>query len=122
MLTNQATSISGEFLSKDFDRGLALVSEAVLHPTFPDDEVRKVVARRVDSLKSTKDNAGGAIDPFYETYFFGSAHPYGRVPDEAGMTASGARKSWTATSASLSERISWSLWPAISTPLRRRPA
>jgi predicted Zn-dependent peptidase len=79
----QSTTVSAEFLSKDFDRGLALVSEAVLHPTFPDDEVRKTVARRVDSLKSTKDNAGAAIRPFYQTFFFGSSHPYGRVPDEA---------------------------------------
>ncbi|MEI9977022.1 MAG: pitrilysin family protein [Ignavibacteriota bacterium] len=79
----QATSISAEFLTKDFDRGLALVSEAVLHPTFPEDEVRKIIARRVDSLKSTKDNAGSAIRPFYQTFFFSSAHPYGRVSDEA---------------------------------------
>jgi predicted Zn-dependent peptidase len=79
----QSTTISAEFLSKDFDRGLSLVADAVLHPTFPDDEVRKVVARRVDSLKSTRDNAGAAIRPFYSTFFFGSAHPYGRVADEA---------------------------------------
>jgi len=79
----QSISISAEFLSKDFDRGLALVSEATLHPTFPDEEVRKIVARRVDSLKSAKDNPGSAIRPFYQTYFFGSTHPYGRVADEA---------------------------------------
>ena len=79
----QSTTISAEFLSKDFDRGLALVSEAVLHPTFPDEEVRKIVARRVDSLKSTKDNPGAAIRPFYQTFFFTGAHPYGRVPEEA---------------------------------------
>jgi zinc protease len=79
----QSTTISAEFLSKDFDRGLALVSEAVLRPTFPDDEVRKVIARRVDTLKTTKDSPGTAIRPFYQTFFFGSTHPYGRVPDEA---------------------------------------
>jgi predicted Zn-dependent peptidase len=79
----QSFTISSEFLSKDFDRGLALVADAVLHPTFPDDEVRKTVARRVDSLKATKDNAGGAIRPFYQTFFFGRTHPYGRVADEA---------------------------------------
>ena len=76
-------SISAEFLSKDFDRGLALVAEAVLRPTFPDEEVRKTVARRVDFLKATKDNPGGAIRPYYQTFFFPGAHPYGRVPDEA---------------------------------------
>ena len=79
----QSTTISAEFLSKDFDRGLALLADAVLRPTFPDDEVRKTVARRVDSLKSLKANAGGAIRPFYQTFFFGGAHPYGRLADEA---------------------------------------
>ncbi|HUB81262.1 MAG TPA: pitrilysin family protein [Bryobacteraceae bacterium] len=79
----QSTTVSAEFLSKDFNRGLGLVSDAVLHPTFPDDEVRKVVARRVDSLKSMKDNPGMAIRSFYQTFFFGNSHPYGRVPDEA---------------------------------------
>lgn len=79
----QATSISAEFLSKDFNRGLSLVADAVLHPTFPDEEVRKTVARRVDGLKSSKDNPGSAIRPYYQTFFFGSGHPYGRVADEA---------------------------------------
>ena len=79
----QATTISAEFLSKDFNRGLALVAETVLHPTFPQEEVQKTLARRVDALKSTKDNPGSAIRSYYATFFFGSAHPYGRVPDEA---------------------------------------
>jgi len=30
-----ASTITGEFLRKDFDRGLDLVSDAVLHPVFP---------------------------------------------------------------------------------------
>jgi zinc protease len=79
----QSITISAEFLSKDFNRGLALVAEAALHPTFPEEEVRKTVARRVDGLKSTKDNPGAAIRPYYQTYFFGGGHPYGRVPAEA---------------------------------------
>ena len=79
----QSTTVSAEFLSKDFNRGLAMVAEAVLHPTFPEEEVRKTVARRVDGLKATKDSPGAAIRPYYQTFFFGSAHPYGRVPDEA---------------------------------------
>lgn len=79
----QSTSISAEFLSKDFNRGLAMVADAVLHPTFPDAEVNKVVAQRVDGLKSSKDNPSSAIRPFFATFFFGNAHPYGRVPDEA---------------------------------------
>jgi predicted Zn-dependent peptidase len=80
---DQATTVYAEFLSKDFDRGLALVADAVLHPAFPEEEVRKVLAQRLDGLKSTKDSPGGSINSFYRSFFFGSGHPYGRVPDEA---------------------------------------
>ncbi|MBZ5728851.1 MAG: insulinase family protein [Acidobacteriia bacterium] len=80
---DDSTSISAEFLKKDFDRGLALVAEAVLHPSFPEDEIHKAVARRVDGVKSAKDNPGAAINPFYRSFFFGAAHPYGHPADEA---------------------------------------
>jgi zinc protease len=79
---DHATTIQAEFLKKDFDQGVALLADAVLHPQFPQDEVRKALARRADGLKSTKDNPG-AITFYYHNFFFGSGHPYGRIPDEA---------------------------------------
>ena len=78
----QSTLVMAEFLKKDFDRGLALVASAALHPAFPEEEVRKALARRQDGVKSMKDNPG-AINAYYRSFFFGSAHPYGRVADEA---------------------------------------
>ena len=81
----QATVVTAEFLKKDFDRGLSLVSDAVLHPTFPNEEVRKTLARRLDGLKSAKDNPGAAIQPYYRSFFFGPEHPYGRVTNEASI-------------------------------------
>jgi predicted Zn-dependent peptidase len=79
----QTIAISAEFLKKDFDKGLGLVADAVLRPTFPEAEARKALARSADGLKSVKDNPGAAIDNFYESFFFGAAHPYGRPQDEA---------------------------------------
>jgi predicted Zn-dependent peptidase len=79
----QSAVISAEFLKKDFDRGIALVADATLHPAFPEDEVRKALARRADAIKAVKDNPGGAINSYYRSFFFGGGHPYGRVPDEA---------------------------------------
>jgi zinc protease len=81
----QATTVAAEFLKKDFDRGLSLVSDAVLNPAFPADEVRKSLARRVDGLKTMKDNPGAAIGQYYRSFFFGNQHPYGRVPDESSL-------------------------------------
>lgn len=84
-VNQQATVVSAEFLKKDFDRGLALVADAVLHPAFPDAEVRKALARAADGLKTLKDNPGAAIGEYYDSFFFGAAHPYGRVADEASV-------------------------------------
>ena len=84
-VNEQATAISAEFLKKDFDHGLALVADAVLHPAFPEAEVKKALARAADGLKAVKDNPGGAIGQYYETYFYGTGHPYGRVADEASV-------------------------------------
>jgi zinc protease len=81
----QATAISAEFLKKDFDRGLALIADAVLRPAFAEAEVRKTLARAADSVKAVKDNPGAAINDFYESFFFGGGHPYGRIADEASI-------------------------------------
>ena len=81
----QSTIVTAEFLKKDFDRGIALVSDAVFNPSFSADEVRKALGRRVDGLKSIKDNPGGAIGQYYRSFFFGNAHPYGRVADESSL-------------------------------------
>jgi zinc protease len=77
-----ATAISAEFLSKDFDPGLDLLADAVLHPAFTESEVRKELARRVDAAKAIKDNAQVSINSYFRAAFFGSAHPYGNPPDE----------------------------------------
>jgi len=79
---DQSISIYAEFLAKDFDQGIALAADAILHPQFPADEVRTAIARRADGLKSIKDNPG-AINSYFRSFFFGSGHPYGRIPDEA---------------------------------------
>jgi predicted Zn-dependent peptidase len=79
---SSVTTISGEFLKKDFDRGLDLMTDAVLHPTFPEAEVRKTLSQRVDGAKSIKDNPQAAIGAYFASYFFGPDHPYGHPADE----------------------------------------
>lgn len=78
-----ATTITAEFLTKDFDRGLDLVSDAVLHPRFPEAEVKKLLAQRVDAVKAAKDNPQQSIGSYYQAFFFGPSHPYGHPPDES---------------------------------------
>lgn len=81
-----ATVITAEFLKKDFERGLDLVSDAALHPTFPEAEVRKLLAQRTDTAKTIKDNPQAAIGMYFAAFFFGPDHPYGRVADENSLS------------------------------------
>ena len=71
------TSVSAEFMKKDLAKGLDLVADALLHPSFPDAEVNKLAAQRVDGIKSAKDRAAGVIAQYFNAYLYG-AHPYAR--------------------------------------------
>src|SRR5215470_1285470 len=71
------TTISAEFLTKDLDRGLDLFSDALLHASFPQTEVDKLLAQSVDGIKAAKDQAESVLGTYYAGYLYGT-HPYGR--------------------------------------------
>jgi zinc protease len=81
-VTEQATEITTELLAKDFDKGLDLLLDAVLHPSFPEAEIKKLVAQRIDQAKALKDNPAVAAGNYYRNFFFGTGHPYGKPVDE----------------------------------------
>lgn len=76
---------AAEFLRKDFSAGLGLVADAVLHPTFPEAEVKKLVGQSVERVKAVKDSPPAAINVYARRFFYGPGHPYGRVTDEASL-------------------------------------
>lgn len=82
------TSGSAEFLTKDIAKGLDLLSDLLLNPTFPEDEVKKMLQQRIDSIKSAKDQVQAVIGNYFETYLYGT-HPYARPTggDEKSLAA-----------------------------------
>jgi predicted Zn-dependent peptidase len=72
-----STSVSGEFLTKDLDRGLDLFSDALLHPAFAQAEVEKMLAQDIDGVKAAKDEAQSVAITYYYGYLF-AKHPYAR--------------------------------------------
>jgi predicted Zn-dependent peptidase len=66
-----------EFVKKDINKGMELLSDVLLNPTFPQDEVTKLIKQRVDGIKSAKDEAQAVIGTYYSSYLYGS-HPYAR--------------------------------------------
>ncbi|HWN74535.1 MAG TPA: pitrilysin family protein, partial [Candidatus Udaeobacter sp.] len=71
------SSFAAEFLSKDTATGLELVADALLHPTFPQTEVGKLLAQSVDGVKAAKDSARDVIFEYYEGYLY-NGKGYGR--------------------------------------------
>jgi zinc protease len=81
----QYVLVSSEFLKKDFAAGFDLTADALLHPAFPESEVKKVLARSIDAARAQKDNPQAAIAQYFRAFFYGPAHPYGHPPDEASL-------------------------------------
>lgn len=71
------TSGTAEFIKKDINKGLDLLADVVLNPTFPQAEVDKLLKQRIDGIKSAKDAAEAVIGTYYSSYLYGS-HPYAR--------------------------------------------
>jgi len=74
------TSLSAEFLAKDQGRGLELFADALLHPTFPKEEVEKLLAQSVDEAKGVKDSPRQVMLEYYDGYLYGGKG-YGRPTD-----------------------------------------
>lgn len=79
---------TAEFVKKDIVRGLDLVTDVLLNPTFPQGEVTKLLKQRVDEIKAAKDQAQSVIGNYFRAYLYGS-HPFGRPPsgDEKSLAA-----------------------------------
>jgi zinc protease len=80
---NSSTAINAEFLKKDIDRGIELLSDALLHASFPEQETARELARRVDAARAAKDNAQASIGSYTRAAFYGKDHPYGHPAGEA---------------------------------------
>jgi zinc protease len=81
------TVVNAEFLTKDLARGLELFSDALLHPTFPEDETTKLLAQSADGIRAAKDDPQQVVIPYYTGYLYGT-HPYARSAsgDEISLT------------------------------------
>ncbi len=71
------TSGRAEFVKKDVGKGVDLLADTMLNPTFPQDEVDKLLKQSIDGIKAGKDQAQGVIGYYYNAYLYGN-HLYGR--------------------------------------------
>ena len=69
--------LQSQWLARDFRRGLALVTESILKPSFPADELERVKAQTVAAIGEQEDDPNGAASLSLRKLFYGP-HPYGR--------------------------------------------
>lgn len=65
-------------LKKDLSLGFDLLSDIILNPAFPEDELTKKIKRIKGSLKASEENPGFVASRAFIKEIFGN-HPYGRL-------------------------------------------
>jgi len=76
-LSSDANGVSGASLTKHADKLLELLSDVLLNPTFPAEELAKAKRRAESGLASAKDNADEIAGNVGNVLRYGKDHPYG---------------------------------------------
>jgi zinc protease len=79
-------AVTCEVLKKDFDTGLELFADIILHPTFPDDELDRERKQRLAALESDKEDPGTIVSRAFAKEVYGE-HPYGRQSTKTSLQA-----------------------------------
>jgi predicted Zn-dependent peptidase len=66
-----------EFVKKDLDLGLQLLADTLLKPTFPQEELKKMIEQEIDGITQAKE-VPDAVIPLYFQRFLYAPHPFGR--------------------------------------------
>jgi zinc protease len=77
------TALYASGLSRHTEKLLALLADIAVHPTFPKEEVERVVMQAQSGLKARKMEPNSIVDVVRKRVLYGDAHPYGEVETEA---------------------------------------
>ena len=78
--TLDSTSVAVDFLQKDQPIALALLTDLILHPTFPQPEFAKTLGQMQDEVRSGKDRPQTVLPLYFRSFLYGPETPYGRPP------------------------------------------
>ena len=81
-LSSDGNGVSGACLSKHTDKLLELMSDVLLNPAFPQEELDKAKRRQESNLASAKDNANSIAANVAAALRYGKDHPYGETMTE----------------------------------------
>lgn len=79
--------VSGDALKKHLPVLMEIFADAVMRPTFPQDEFDKLVSQNIASVKSQRGNAGQVAAAMARKVTYGMDHPYGRKSTEESLNS-----------------------------------
>ena len=81
-LNTYSTGISGSVLTKFCNDFLKIMSDVLLHPTFPAEELDKLKKQNISVIQSNKNDASAIASNINDVVTYGKGHPYGEVMSE----------------------------------------
>ncbi len=87
--TMDASSASVRSLKKNFPAALGLLSDVVLHPSFPQEEIERQRASRLATVVQRREDPAIVVGQVMSAALYGSKHPYGypEIGTEAAIKA-----------------------------------
>lgn len=86
-ISTSAKSVSGSSLTTNFPKVMALMSDIVLHPSFPADELEKIRTQTLSGLAQGKEDPATIARNVTAKLVYGKGHPYGEVETETTVKA-----------------------------------
>jgi predicted Zn-dependent peptidase len=86
-LSTSAGGVFGSCLAKHSEEFLTLMSDVVLNPTFPSDELEKSRKQQLSNLANEKTDPNSMSDKIGNVMKYGATHPYGEFMTEASLKA-----------------------------------
>ncbi len=80
-----SNGVTGSCLKKHTDKLLTIMSDVLLNPTFPQEELDKFKVRSASDLASQKDDANAIARNVASIMRYGKDHPYGEIMTEASL-------------------------------------
>ena len=74
----QSSVVSVEFTTRTSAKALDILADILLHPAFAEAEFKKLLAQRIDGVKSSKDNPARSIAQYFNPFVYPAGHPYAR--------------------------------------------
>jgi predicted Zn-dependent peptidase len=81
-LSTFSTGVFGNCLKKHSETFLAIMSDVLLNPTFPEDQIEKNRKQTLSGLASNKTDPNAISSNLVSTLNYGKTHPYGEIPTE----------------------------------------